>query len=323
VANSRQLPWRFLSAYQAIDIDLDKLMNDVLDHDGASDKIIRVKVKGKKGKQMGATRTIRKRVIIPVHMPDIPLIKKYQEAIDTAIKLATMHNLPPIIGKTVVFCDVSGSMKKTCKTKGNTGSIQEVFEIAILLGLCLQHCCEECDFRIFSSPGSGLVPCHLGIELRQDTILGNIKRVTSEADRLGGGTDFPFDYLEDLIRRKEHLDNFIILSDMMIAPGEEEMQKGTATVSDILERYRKEVNPNLLFVAVDLYGSGKSVVNLNEGASPNDVLITGFSDHILRFIAERGSCKQLQYVEDIDKTKKLVPSRPSQDDEGEEREGTA
>jgi hypothetical protein len=34
---------------------------------------------------------------------------------------------------------------------------------------------------------------------------------------------------------------------------------------------------------------------------PNDILITGFSDSILRFIAERGDNNQLQYVENIGK----------------------
>lgn len=40
-------------------------------------------------------------------------------------------------------------------------------------------------------------------------------------------------------------------------------------------------------------------------AHPNDVMITGFSDSILRFIAERGDTNQLQYVEHIDEAKKL------------------
>jgi hypothetical protein len=52
VTNSRQLPWRFLSAYEAINIDLEKLMNDILDNDGSDEKIIKVQVKGKKGGKM-------------------------------------------------------------------------------------------------------------------------------------------------------------------------------------------------------------------------------------------------------------------------------
>jgi len=303
VSSSRQLPWRFLSAYQAIDVDLNKLMNDILDNDGSGEKIITVKVKGKKGKQMGATRTIKKRVIIPVYMPDEPLIKKYKESIDTAIRISTMHNIKPIEGNTVIFCDVSGSMKCPCSTRGNMGSLQQVKDVAILLGLMCQDVCEECDFRIFSSPGINKT-CDISVPLEPNTILENIKRVNRESEKLGGGTDFPYDYLQNLIAKKKKIDNFIILSDMMIAPGKNEMIINERSVSGILKEYRKKVNPNLLFVAIDLYGNGKSIVDINID-SPNDVLITGFSDNILRFISERGNQKQLDYVLNIDKTKGL------------------
>ncbi|ELR16276.1 TROVE domain containing protein [Acanthamoeba castellanii str. Neff] len=313
VTGSRQLPWRFLSAHQAIDIDLEKLMNDMLDHDGSKYKVVQVPVKGKKGRQMAANRTIRKRVIIPVHMPDLPLIRRYQEAIDTAIRLATLHNLPPVEGRTVIFCDVSGSMRQPCRScKGGLGTgIQQAFEIAILLGLMLQSCCDEVDFRIFSSPPRNGSKCHLSVPLVENTILKNVKRVTKQSEELGGGTDFPFDYLEDLIARKEKIDNFIILSDMMIAPGRGEMAQGKTTVSAVLDKYRREVNPDLLFVSVDLCGSGSALVEVSEGKHPNDMLISGFSDGILKFIAQRGATnKQLEYVESIGQAKRLGYKKP-------------
>jgi len=304
VTQSRQLPWRFLSAYQAIDVDLEKLMNDILDNDGSGEKIIQVQVKGKKGKKMGAQRTIKKRVIIPVHMPDLPLIQKYRESIDTAIRIATLHNIKPIEGKSVVFCDVSGSMKCNCSTRGNMGSIQQVLDIAILLGLMCQDICEECDFRIFSSPSTQSGRCDLSVALQPNTILDNIKRVMKESEKLGGGTDFPFEYLQELIAKRVKIDNFIIFSDMMIAPGKNEMAARGTSVSDILKKYRETVNPDLLFVAVDLYGNGKSIIDVNSD-DPKNVLITGFSDNILRFISERGGNKQLDYVLKIDEVKKL------------------
>jgi len=96
---------------------------------------------------------------------------------------------------------------------------------------------------------------------------------------------------------------------MMIAPGRNEMNGAinakTNTISGILEKYRKQVNQNLLFICVDLNGSGHSLVNLDEGEKhPNDILITGWSDQILRYIAERGT-SQLDVVEKIDITKGL------------------
>jgi telomerase protein component 1 len=52
--------------------------------------------------------------------------------------------------------------------------------------------------------------------------------------------------------------------------------------------------------SVDLSGRGVSVMS-EANKHPNDILITGFSDSILRFIAERGDNNQLQYVENIGK----------------------
>jgi telomerase protein component 1 len=306
IISSRQLPWRFLSAYEAINVDLEKLMNDILDNDGSDEKIIQVQVKGKKGRAMGATRTIKKKVIIPVNMPDVPLIEKYRSAIDTAIRISTMHNIKPIEGRTVVFCDVSGSMKCPCTSRGNLGSLQQVIDVAILLGLMLQDVCEECDFRIFSSPGAkDKNRCDISVPLEPNTILNNIKRVHKYAEQLGGGTDFPYDYITELTRQNKKIDNFIILSDMMIAPGKNEMAARGTNVTTALRNYRNAVNPDLLFVTIDLYGSGKSIVDVNEGANPKDVLVTGFSDNILRFIAERGNHKQLAYIQSIDETKKV------------------
>ena len=302
VTNSRQLPWRFISAYEAINIDLEKLMNDILDNDGNEDKMIQVNVRGNKGEKM---RVGKKKVIIPTFMPDEPLIAKYRAAIDTAIRISTMNNVKPIRGNCVVFCDVSGSMQTPCSTKGNMGSVQNVMDIAILLGLMLQDVCDSCDFRLFSSPGHlSKGRCDIAVPLQENTILENIKRVLKASEGLGGGTDFPYDYLFEMIEKKTKIDTFIILSDMMIAPGKNEMNLRGSTVSQVLKEFRDKVNPDMLFVAIDLYGSGKSIVDINTD-NPKNVMITGFSDNVLRFIAEHGDKKQLEHVLNIDESKGL------------------
>jgi len=69
------------------------------------------------------------------------------------VKIATLRNIKPIRGMTVVFADVSGSMG--CPISGGTGlgSVRFCMDIGILLGLMLRYVAEECEFRIFSSPG--------------------------------------------------------------------------------------------------------------------------------------------------------------------------
>jgi hypothetical protein len=86
------------------------------------------------------------------------------------------------------------------------------------------------------------------------------------------------------------VDTIFILSDMMIGPGREEMtgvRSGSGwTVSKILEEYRNTVNPEMMFVTIDLAGHGRSVLGAELEDDFRNVLITGYSDQILRLVSE-------------------------------------
>lgn len=93
-----------------------------------------------------------------------------------------------------------------------------------------------------------------------------------------------------MINEKRHVDNFFIFSDMMISPGSNAMtgtrSGGSWTVASILEAYRSTVNENMLFVTVDLAGHGRSVLGAELEDDSKNVLITGYSDSILRLVSE-------------------------------------
>ena len=55
----------------------------------------------------------------------------------------------------------------------------------------------------------------------------------------------------------------------------------------------------MLFVSIDLSGKGLSIKTGDSSTDPNNVFVSGFSDAILRFVAERGNENQLAYVEKI------------------------
>ena len=369
IANSRQFPFAFFSAYEAVKIDLEALKEQVKaekekQSSARQNKVVtggkpvnqetlgagrgaagrgrggsapvgpggrgrgtpvgrgrgtaelsrerrgggreRRPVKLPEGKVEGVEEEKRreKKVIIPKRMPDQALIEKYKEALDTAVKFATIHNVKPIRGSTVVFCSVSDSMKNACKTAKGLGAVNKLQEVGILLGLMCKYMCEECDFRIFSSPASSS-KCHLKIDLQEGTILDNMHVVLEKASsgELGGDNQFPFDYFEELIEQKKKVDNIIVLSDSHVAPGVNEMKEAggekVGGISGILEKYRQEVNPDLLYVSVNL-GGAKFIQRKAENQHPNNVLISGFSAAILRYIAERGDGNQLQSVDNID-----------------------
>lgn len=127
------------------------------------------------------------------------------------------------------------------------------------------------------------------VTLKEGTILDNMKVVAGVAEKLGGAENgFPTNVLEDLIRDKKRVDNLLVLSHQPTDPHEE----GTSLAS-LLAKYRGEVNADLLFVSVDLSGN-RSAISSDE-KNPNDILIAGFSDQILRFIAERGDQNQVWF----------------------------
>eukprot|EP01114_Cavostelium_apophysatum_P022723 TRINITY_DN831_c0_g1_i3.p1 TRINITY_DN831_c0_g1~~TRINITY_DN831_c0_g1_i3.p1 ORF type:complete len:1975 (+),score=566.67 TRINITY_DN831_c0_g1_i3:1485-7409(+) len=289
IESSRQFPTRFFSAYEVIPKDLDDFNTQLETHNAPPKE--------------GAVRRRPKKKLTPAFMPNANLFQDYRKALDTAVKLATIHNIKPIRGGTVVFCNASAEMTNACNTAKNMGAINRLNEVGTLLGLMCKYACEDCDFRVFGGPSDNYPEGHAEAKLIEGSILENMKVVLDLATELGPSIKFPFDYIENLILEKKRIDNLIILSHEQTAAGDESLK-----ITQILTKYRQEVNPDLLFVSVDLSGRGVSVKS-GVDRHPNDVLISGFSDSILRFIAERGDNNQLQYVENIDVAKKVTTAK--------------
>lgn len=297
VAQSKQFPTAFFSAYEVIPRDMEHFKQLLA---GQNDE--KKPKKDTDGKEQ--VRRKRKKPIVPAHMPTNQIFDDYRRALDQAVKHATTCNVNPIRGSTVVFCNVSSETREASPgARGMGTSVRSIQEVGYLLGLMCKYVCEDCDFRVWSSPSGTVTTSHLPVQLIEGSILDNMSVVAEVASKLGEKPgDFPFDYLEEMIRDKRRVDNFLVLSHHVINPAG---GGGSNTrLANLLNKYRQEVNPDLLFVSVDLSGSGKAAIGQDEKHS-NDIQITGFSDQILRFIAERGDTNQLQYVEHIDEAKRL------------------
>ena len=57
---------------------------------------------------------------------DLPLLSRYRKALDTAVKIATLHNVQPIRGTTVIFCDLSQHMNTPCTAARGLGKPRQV-----------------------------------------------------------------------------------------------------------------------------------------------------------------------------------------------------
>jgi hypothetical protein len=304
ILHSRQFPFRFFSAYQAINVDIKKL----------------AEYKKMNAEQLNEIRNTKVRVIVPHHVPTAKIIQNYRDALDKAVQLSVTNNIPTILGRTSILCNVAATMQSS--TAGSAvGDFTSPVEIGLLLALMCYYVVEspDSDFIIFSSPGV-LNPnttymnltTYKGEEddirrgremnyLKKGFILDNMKRILTLTEQMGGESQLPMDYLQSITKTKTIVDQIVLFGTHM--DNDESYDLKCA-----LKEYRRHVNPNVLFVSVDLFGTGTSVVSTNEGEShPNDVLVTGFSDSILKFIAERSNQAQIRYVQNIDKKKNIVP----------------
>jgi len=74
-----------------------------------------------------------------------------------------------------------------------------------------------------------------------------------------------------------------------------------------VRQYRLLVRPQTLFVNIDLGGGLVGVSHDEAGTrNPNDIYVSGYSDQILRFIADRGDGQQMAYINSIDKAKQVA-----------------
>ena len=57
---------------------------------------------------------------------DKGIINRYKKALDTAVKIATVYNVQPIRGRTIVLCDCSDQMRVNCTAAKGLGKPRQV-----------------------------------------------------------------------------------------------------------------------------------------------------------------------------------------------------
>jgi telomerase protein component 1 len=232
---------------------------------------------------------------------DSDILKRYKKALDNALKVATSFNLSPIKGSTAILLNQGYKMVQTnpsaagksAKSLGK--SVTSVADIAALLALMFNYSCEYAKLVVFQD-------CFVSTDIKLDsgTILENMKSLRSSDIQRRQRVDqsnFPRSVLSDFLLDRKVFDNIVVLS--------QGIENSDLTyMTEFLKSYRSTVNPQLLFVNVNL---GVSEANQSVFDHENDVNISGFSDSILRFVAERSDQGQLTFIDNIDKAYDLPP----------------
>ena len=253
VQNSRLFPFRYLTAYESINIDLEDLRELKIDHEyqekeknkkpesevecgnivvkrelvapAKTPQVVRERGREvyRKGRSTSLIRTRsndesattkKRKIIVPKEVPTQEILDLYKNSIDDAINLATSLNVDPIRGKTVIFYDCSGSMKCPISSK-TVSKYSRCRDVGFLFGLMLRSVSENCEVYLFSSKKKD--KCWLKLDLVGDNIFDLLDHMNKMSATLGGGTEFPFDWFEEALDKKKWFDNFIIFTDMMIS----------------------------------------------------------------------------------------------------------
>ncbi|PVD30085.1 hypothetical protein C0Q70_09346 [Pomacea canaliculata] len=339
VINSKQFPFRFFSAYEVLNTmekEFDKTQKAIIDEavaatreSGASKFQGHMKrgrgSRGTRGKGRGRggaapqwwQKKLQKKASSGTKetMYDKALLQRYRKALDTAVKIATVYNVQPIKGRTVIICSMDPRTQTPCSAARGLGKPRTVREVSLLLALMCKYSCEESELVLHDGESC------CSVQLQKGTILDNLQHLLntsisqmSSAEPLQTWDDrkkkemvhnFPYWVLFEKLRDKIQVDNIVVLG-FDLNPS---AVVGTM-IGDFLRPYRRLVNPNLLYVSICTSGSGCKFDTDITPEHENDIYISGFSDAILRFVAERGSGGQLIHVENIDKIFGLKESTP-------------
>ncbi|KAL4439282.1 hypothetical protein ABPG74_016945 [Tetrahymena malaccensis] len=298
VENSKMFPLQFFSAYEVVQEAVQKgFMCQKQKNMNLKEELEAVKQHVERSEQQQASSYLEAYQIQEYFKIDPQMGQLYMNSIEQAIKISVNKNLDELKGHTAIFSDVSGSMQ--CPISGGKKygkQIRTCRECASILGLMIKQKCEKNSFYIFSSPGYKS-KCYLKIDLPGDELVSSMAKLAKESEKLGGGTDFPYECIDEWTQKKIHVDNIIILSDMMIASGHADINMGQNSVIESLKKYKDEVNSNLKIFAVDLQGYGQNLNLGDEFNENNYIKIFGMSDSILKFIsAKQGGVNQIDYI---------------------------
>ena len=276
VVNSKLLPFRFMSAYDAID----KL--DVVDY--AVEK---------------SDTEIKFESDIPSMDENrlIELKSKLFKALEDAMSIAC-ENVPELEGNCAILIDHSGSVRGDWggDSKVSPWSSVKTAHIGNLFGSIVAFKQKDVYIGMF---GDRLISPAMD---RSIGLLEFNQKSYDMGNDCGGATENGlYTFLKNVIKEKKHIDNFIVFSDMEIGDGGEGGWDCTSTsrvkFKDLFKEFRK-INPNCLTVCCNIRGqSGTSVFNPNLKI----LNVSGWSNNIFDVISmyKVGHLKSM--VEDIEK----------------------
>ncbi|XP_034559515.1 telomerase protein component 1-like [Notolabrus celidotus] len=156
-----------------------------------------------------------------------------------------------------------------------------VNEIASLLSLMICSSAEDSHLYLFNWYESGEV------KLKSDVLLDNVRTVGNTLKKCRQRTEGDNNFHSLMFNNKNKIDNIIVVTD--------------SWTNNMLEwdigNYKKDVNNKALLVKIYFSEPDQEQVSPDR----NCIHLQGFSEQMLRFVAERGSSRLMEHVEHLDK----------------------
>ncbi|XP_053293523.1 telomerase protein component 1 isoform X3 [Pleuronectes platessa] len=189
--------------------------------------------------------------------------------------------------------DASSLRRRNKKKEENEDKLSpSMMEAAMLLSLMICSSAEDGQLHLVDN-GHGEEA-----KLKSDVLLENVR---SGMAQLKSFDKVPYeeraqDYLDKVFTKTNKIDNIIVV-----------VEHSHKAVNHMINNYSKDVNSQPLVVEIVLSGY------VRPSTARNHVVLQGFSEQILRFVAERGSTRLMDHVDHLDKLYNVPPPEGAKD----------
>uniref|UniRef100_A0A8C6DQZ2 Telomerase associated protein 1 n=1 Tax=Moschus moschiferus TaxID=68415 RepID=A0A8C6DQZ2_MOSMO len=311
VIHSRQLPFRFLNAHDSINDFEAQLEKKGLPFPSNTQLVKQIISKNTKfGKKHACSwqyrqpsrRELRTAMMIPViyeqlkrkklkmHKArqwkcDREMLARYRQALETAVNLSVKHSLPPLPGRTLLVYLTDASADRILPKSNPQGP---PLNYVLLLIAMMMVRTEQVELLLC---GGGIVKT--AVIKAEEGILKTATELQAQVQESDENCEQSLTtlgkHLLSLATQRVSVDRVIVFG----RPTNEKL------INAAKQLFWQHVNPKCLFV-------GHSC-SLCTDLNPNDVTLSGCTDGILKFIAERGASRLLEHVGQMDKIFKIPP----------------
>ncbi|XP_036895648.1 telomerase protein component 1 [Sturnira hondurensis] len=315
IIHSRQFPFRFLNAYDSINYLEAQLKAKALPFPSNTQLMKQIIIrKSKVVKRRDYKRELcnlnRRKLRAAMMMPvlyeqlkleklkthrtrqwkyDGEMLARYRQALETAMNLSVKHSLPPLPGRTLLVY-LTDACADQLRPKNNPQE-PDLNYVLLLMGMMIARA-EHADLLLC---GSSTVKS--AVIKAEDGILKTAVDLQAQVQELNGDYEWSLHtfgkYLLSLAAQRVPVDRVVVFGEAL----------DDRLINEAKQLIWQHVNSKCLFVGVLPRRTGYRPPDLN----PNEVTLSGCTDGILKFIAERGASRLLEHVGQMGKIFKIPP----------------